>query len=145
MLEFRHPRAWFYSNLLLELVWTGFGVVKVLDGAGLVWLALWLALPVLAGTNAVLSLLPYARVSRESLTFTSLLRPVPPCFRPRRVIQWSSVQGARRKSWGIVELTICGGKRVKLRLDHVADAQRMTFLAALEQRLGPLPVPPARV
>jgi hypothetical protein len=133
VLEFRRSRSGSYVYAIGAALWVLIGALR-LHQREFIEFALYLVLAALFGVSAVLWYQPYARVSQESLTLK--LAPI----RPRTVMPWSSIQGARRKGANLVELTLLDGKTVKLHLDAVDAAQRDALVLSLQERLGPLPV-----
>jgi Family of unknown function (DUF6882) len=137
VVEFRRVRWGFYCALAYA-AGLAFGGALLLylsrERESILVAGIWWFYAALFVADAVRWRQPYARASQTDLA----LRPAP--LRPRRVIPWSSIQSARRRTAGRVELTLPNGKRARIHLDRVDTEQRGAFVALLQEKLGPLPV-----
>lgn len=133
IVQFERNPVTFYLFLVAGGMWLVNFVLNLLMGdLGLAALnALTVVLFVAA---ALLTRKPYIRLTDQVLSIN--LAPI----RPFTDIPWSSIQRAVRRSEKLIEVTTSDGKTVKLFVNVLAAARRPELVAALESRLGPLPV-----
>jgi len=131
--QFERNPVTFYLYLAAGAMWLVSFVLNLLMGE--VGLATLNAVTVVLFVAAALLMRkPYIRLTDQALSIN--LAPI----RSFTDLPWSAIQRAVRRSEKLVEITTADGKTVKLFINVLAPARRPELIAALESRLGPLPV-----